>query len=93
MPLVETGQNNHGLTQNEILLKNLRQIRDERLVATDYLLMPDYPLADSEKLQLVAYRQELRDLPGKAGSPWDGGGENTPWPNLPKLVAERKEKM
>lgn len=60
----------------------LRLERDNRLGATDYLLMPDYPITMERKAQVEAYRQALRDLPAQNGAPWDGGGSQTPWPTL-----------
>ena len=63
--------------------ERLRAERDRRLSATDYLLMQDYPLNDTLKGAVQLYRQALRDLPAQEGAPWDGGGEATPWPELP----------
>ena len=63
--------------------ERLRAERDRRLTATDYLLMPDYPLSDDQRTILQVYRQALRDLPSQEGAPWDGGGEETPWPVMP----------
>lgn len=63
--------------------KRLRAERDRRLSATDYLLMQDYPLDNTLKEAVRLYRQALRDLPSQEGAPWDGGGESTPWPDLP----------
>lgn len=63
--------------------ERLRSERDQRLAATDYLLMPDYPLSDDQRTILQVYRQALRDLPSQEGAPWDGGGEETPWPVMP----------
>ena len=65
------------------LFQQLRAERDRRLAATDYLLMPDYPISDDQRAVVQAYRQALRDLPAQSGAPWDGGGEDTPWPELP----------
>lgn len=31
-----------------------------------------------------AYAQALCDLPEQDGAPWDGGGEETPWPEKPE---------
>lgn len=67
--------------------ERLRAERDRRLSATDYLLMPDYPLNDTLKGVVQLYRQALRDLPAQDGAPWDGGGEATPWPAAPDVVA------
>ncbi|MGE9985287.1 tail fiber assembly protein [Desulfovibrio sp. SGI.169] len=62
------------------LFASLRAKRDRRITATDYLLMPDYPLNQEVRASVSAYRQALRDLPAQEGAPWDGGGEATPWP-------------
>lgn len=66
--------------------ERLRAERDSRLSATDYLLMPDYPLSDDQRTILQVYRQALRDLPSQEGAPWDGGAEDTPWPEIPNWV-------
>lgn len=67
----------------------LRVERDRRVAATDYLVMPDYPLDDEVRAAVSAYRQALRDLPAQAGAPWDGGGEATPWPDMPAVPAAK----
>lgn len=70
----------------EARFERLRSERDQRLAATDYLLMPDYPLSDDQRTILQVYRQALRDLPSQEGAPWDGGAEDTPWPEIPNWV-------
>ena len=67
----------------EARFERLRSERDQRLAATDYLLMQDYPLSDDQRTVLQLYRQALRDLPSLEGAPWDGGAEDTPWPEMP----------
>lgn len=69
--------------------ERLRAERDRRLSETDYLLMPDYPLSGDSRAAVQAYRQALRDLPAQEGAPWDGGGEETPWPALPVVIAAK----
>lgn len=71
----------------EARFERLRAERDRRLTATDYLLMPDYPISDYQRAVVQAYRQALRDLPAQSGAPWDGGGEATPWPEQIQQVA------
>lgn len=68
----------------------LRGMRDGKIAATDYLIMPDYPLPEEKKAGVLAYRQALRDLPAQPGAPWDGGGEGTPWPELPDMLKKRQ---
>lgn len=70
----------------EARFERLRAERDRRLSATDYLLMQDYPLDNTHKEAVRHYRQALRDLPSQDGAPWDGGGESTPWPELPARI-------
>ena len=63
------------------LAARVRAERDKRIIATDYLVMPDYPL-DADKLEEIkAYRQALRDLPQQPGFPWNGPDDPVcPWP-------------
>lgn len=65
----------------EELAASVRAERDRRITATDYLVMPDYPL-DTDKLEEIkAYRQALRDLPQQPGFPWGGPDDpECPWP-------------
>lgn len=74
----------------ESLFTNLRTERDRRLSATDYLLMSDYPIPDDQRAAVQVYRQALRDLPAQEGAPWDGGAEDTPWPEIPNVLQERQ---
>ncbi|WP_373325110.1 phage tail assembly chaperone [Microvirgula aerodenitrificans] len=39
------------------------------ITATDYLLMPDYPISTGQLAEVRAYRQALRDVPLQAGFP------------------------
>ena len=68
------------------LFASLRAERDRRIAATDYLVMPDYPLTEEAKATVSTYRQALRDLPQQAGAPWDGGGDLTSWPPAVKII-------
>ena len=65
------------------LYERLRTERDARLVATDKYLLADYPTSPEEIVAIRAYRTALRDLPDQPGAPWDGGGDETPWPTKP----------
>ena len=42
-------------------------------------------LTDEQREAWVAYRRALLDLPQQEGFPWDGGGDKTPWPEIPQL--------
>lgn len=69
---------------SEELFATLRAARDARLMATDKYMLSDYPISETDLAAVRAYRAALRDLPGQPGAPWDGGGEATPWPIMPK---------
>ena len=47
----------------------IRQKRDTLLSATDYLMMPDYPMSDADQDALKVYRQALRDVPEQPDFP------------------------
>ena len=68
----------------EELAARVRAERDRRITATDYLVMPDYPL-DTDKLEEIkVYRQAVRDLPEQLGFPWNGPDDPAcPWPVEP----------
>ena len=77
----------------EELFSHLRSERDVRLSAvlwmrerhSDELELGTEPtLTPEQYTALLTYIQTLRDLPVQPGAPWDGGGEQTPWPELPK---------
>ena len=70
----------------EELVASVRAERDKRITATDYLVMPDYPL-DTDKLEEIkAYRQALRNIPQQLGFPWNGPDDPAcPWPVIPTL--------
>lgn len=47
----------------KITQDNLRYIRNNMLLQTDWTQMPDAPLSSEQKQQWATYRQQLRDLP------------------------------
>ena len=63
----------------------LRTERDARLAVTDKYLLSDYPISAEDLATVKAYHQALRDLPAQEGAPFDGGGDETPWPAIPQL--------
>lgn len=67
----------------------LRAERDKRLADTDYLIMPDYPIAKADLKAVKAYRQALRDLPAQEGAPWIDA--TIPWPVKPGEEPEVEE--
>lgn len=66
------------------LFSALRAARDARIARTDKILLPDYPISAADLEAVKTYRAALRDIPAQPGAPWDGGGTETPWPELPK---------
>ncbi len=60
-----------------------RARRDTLITATDYLLMPDYPISAAQLAEVRAYRQALRDVPLQAGFP-----QTIDWPAPPTIITE-----
>lgn len=42
--------------------QNLRKRRDELLIATDPWMLPDRGLTEAQTVELITYRQALRDM-------------------------------
>ena len=78
----------------EELLNRLRIERDARINsvlwmrerhADELALGKETTLTPEQYTALLTYIQALRDLPTQPGAPWDGGGEETPWPEKPNF--------
>ena len=81
----KSGEDPAAPSENDLLMLSLRGARDTRIAATDFYLASDYPIGADDLAAIKTYRQALRDLPAQPGAPWDGGGELTPWPELPSV--------
>ena len=83
----------------EELFDMLRSVRDARISAVLWMrerhadeleLGKETTLTPEQYTALLTYIQALRDLPSQEGAPWDGGGESTPWPEIPNVLQERQ---
>jgi len=61
----------------EQLAAAVRSDRDRRILDTDYLIMPDYPIDVTKLTAVKTYRQALRDISLQAGFP-----TKIDWPEL-----------
>ena len=61
-------ERNRPLTPEE-KAELIRQQRDALLSATDYMMMPDYPMSELARENLKVYRQALRDVPEQPDFP------------------------
>lgn len=72
---IEADEHGHPMLRDvpvpagEQLADAARARRDALITATDYLLMPDYPISAEQLAEVRAYRQALRDVPLQAGFP------------------------
>jgi len=80
-----------ALATTEEMAATIRSERDQRITATDYLAMPDYPLSDESLAAVKSYRQTLRDLPTQDGFPWGGDISAAPWPEMPAITTTTSE--
>lgn len=80
------------LTTEELFFR-IRGQRDARINSVLWMserhsdelaLGKETSLSQEQYTALLTYIQALRDLPAQPGAPWDGGGTETPWPELPK---------
>ena len=69
------------------LASMIRSQRDAKLSATDYLVVPDYPISPEDLEAVKVYRQALRDIPEQPGFP-----KNVQWPVEPQFLSAKKEK-
>ena len=67
------------------LAQQIRAKRNSLLNQTDYLMMPDYPIAKEYQDKIKAYRQTLRDITAQESFP-----ENVVFPTLPELEENLK---
>lgn len=65
----------------DVVARDVRRERDKRILATDYLLMTDYPISDVDLEAVKSYRQALRDITRQDGFPID-----IVWPEKPEVV-------
>lgn len=64
-----------------INIKRIKNICKQILDATDYLLMPDYPIGVEEKNKIIEFRAKIRNLDKEDGYPWPN--QNLPIPKWP----------
>lgn len=81
------------IMDTEELLTRLRAERSKRLAEYDQKIAqldrlirenPDYATYSIQRAAWDAYATALCNLPSQEGSPWDGGGPETPWPAKPE---------
>lgn len=66
----------------EVKAAQIRAERDALLAATDYLMLPDYPISDADRQAVSDYRQALRDITLQEGFP-----DVVVWPEKPVVAA------
>ena len=69
------------------LASSVRSQRDAKLSATDYLVIPDYPISPEDLEAVKVYRQALRDIPEQSGFP-----KNVQWPVEPQFLSAKQKK-
>ncbi len=62
----------------------VRKRRDRLLSACDYIMMPDYPIAEQVRTNWAVYRQALRDLPTN----FTGDLTALNWPTPPQTPSD-----
>lgn len=70
--------------KSEIAWSDLRLQRNQRLLQSDWAMLPDVPLTKAEKDEVAIYRQLLRDLPNNIENPF-----NVEWPIEPEFLTNQ----
>ena len=78
----EARQEAESAAANDIVEVTIRHERNRRLLESDHLMLPDYPIDEETRQAIIAYRQALRNLPEQ-----DGWPENVQWPICPVKIA------
>ena len=65
----------------KLIEEDVKSKRKALLEETDYLMMSDYHISDSNRAKLSEYRQALRDITKQSGYP-----NSVVWPKLPSFV-------
>ena len=68
------------------LASMVRSQRDAKLSATDYLVVPDYPISPEDLEAVKVYRQALRDITEQSEFP-----KNVQWPVEPQFLSAKKK--
>ena len=69
----------------DLVLRDIRQVRNRRLFYCDWTVGADSPLTDSQKSDALAYRRALRDVPSTLDNP--SNVEEVTWPTPPSFLA------
>ena len=69
-------------TERDMLISAVLWMRERH--ADELELGKETTLTPEQYAALLTYIQALRDLPAQLGAPWDGGGDETPWPVKPE---------
>ena len=59
----------------------VRTLRDQLLQKTDRTQLPDFPIADAQRVEVANYRQALRDIPEQGADP-----HAVEWPEKPAFL-------
>ncbi len=64
---------------------NVRKIRDKKLERCDRISpMRWADMTEEKRMEWIAYRRALLDIPQQKGFPWSGKPDEIPWPQRPE---------
>jgi len=80
-----TWNNGQWTWLEEDFLSLVRSQRDFMIAQTDWSILPDSPLSESQKTEARTYRQSLRDLTSET-MPVSGNLNDVSWPTVPSFL-------
>ena len=78
-------ENNAWEWDAELVLKDIRRARNNRLFVSDWTVGLDSPLSDAQKEEALTYRTTLRNFPSPLSNP--PNVESVTWPTPPSFLA------
>lgn len=69
----------------EPVMEEIRLKRNGRLAATDFTLLPDAPFTETQKAEILTYRQSLRDFPATVTG-YPANANQVIWPTVPSFL-------
>ena len=69
----------------ELLLRDIRNARNALLFRTDWAMVSDAPLTETQKEEVISYRTSLRELPTGVSAETNSV-DTAPWPTKPSFL-------
>jgi len=77
-----TWENGEWVWDIEHIVNEIRFVRNQKIIETDWMLVVDSPFTEEERQTIMSYRQELRDITETLDMSIVGSLDDVVWPTL-----------